>query len=183
MEGKEAAGRAPWTSNGPLGTSKRLLSRYRWITSSASSGLARRLRKAFPNVVGLKDSTGSLKTIVEYMLAIDDPGFDVIQGADEQLLGGLAVGCAGSISGNANAFPGVLVRLWDAYRQGDLERARRVQLELSEIALTLGYGNVPMLKEALRQLGIGTGRCRQPFREPGPQATARIAELLKKVGS
>ena len=150
-------------------------------TNALSPGLVGRLRTAFPNVIGLKDSSGSLKSIVEYMVALGERDFEIIQGADEQLLAGLALGCVGSISGNSNVFPWLLVRLWDCYQRGDLGEARRLQRQLSEIARVLGYGNVPILKEALRQLGIGTGRCRRPFREPPPATRARITEILEQV--
>jgi len=122
-----------------------------------------RLIESCPNIVGLKDSSGSFTTVMEYLLAFRDKKIIIIEGADEQLLGGLSVGCKGSISGNANVFPEVFVKLWKEFKENRLEDARNTQLDIAKIASILKYGNIPLIKYALKLRGIGNSICREAF--------------------
>lgn len=149
-------------------------------TNALSPALVGRLAQACPNIVGLKDSSGSLKTITEFMMATADRRFDVIQGADEQLLSGLVLGCRGSISGNANAFPHLLVDVWERATAGEWGAARDGQMAVAEVSAALGYGNIPMIKEALREQGLGNGLCRPPFGPISPAGRSAVQELLRR---
>ncbi|MGB9682417.1 MAG: dihydrodipicolinate synthase family protein [bacterium] len=122
-----------------------------------------RLIESCPNIVGIKDSSGSFTTVIEYLLASKDKKVMIIEGADEQILGGLSVGCKGSISGNANVFPELFVKLWKEFRENRLEDARNTQLDIAKIVSVLRYGNIPLIKYALKLRGIGNGICREAF--------------------
>ncbi|NLY04848.1 dihydrodipicolinate synthase family protein [Candidatus Sordicultor fermentans] len=116
-----------------------------------------------PNIVGIKDSSGSLTTVMEYLLAFREKDVMIIEGADEQLLSGLSAGCKGSISGNANVFPELFTKLWKEFKENRLEEARETQLDIAKIVNVLKYGNIPLLKYALKLRGIGNGICREAF--------------------
>lgn len=141
------------------------------------------LAASFPNVVGMKDSSGNLTAVSEILAATREADFDVLQGADEQLLPSLSIGCKGSVSGHANAFPDLYVRLWEVFRAGDLEAARSWQRDIARVAHQLGYGNVPAIKEALRIQGFGNGSCRRPLLPPDEESRKNIKVLYSEMAS
>jgi len=130
-----------------------------WIKPS----LFVKLAESCPNIVGIKDSSGSLTTVMEYLLAFREKDVTIIEGADEQLLSGLSAGCKGSVSGNANVFPEVFVKLWREFKENKLKEARETQLTIVKISQILKYGNIPLLKYALKLRGIGNGICKETF--------------------
>lgn len=70
------------------------------LTVTIVTEIARRC----PNVIGLKDSSGSLLQIID-MVAVSNNHFQVAIGADGLILSGLSAGVQAAISGNANVFP------------------------------------------------------------------------------
>ncbi|BAS28049.1 dihydrodipicolinate synthase family protein [Limnochorda pilosa] len=148
-----------------------------------SAQVVGRLAASIANVVGMKDSSGNLTAVSEVLAATQDADFDVLQGADEQLLPALSIGCKGSVSGHANAFPDLYVHLWEAFRSGDLEAARSWQRDVARVAHELGYGSVPAIKEALRAQGFGNGLCRPPLLPSDEESRQGIQALCREMAS
>ena len=149
-------------------------------TNVVSAELIRRLVETTPNVVGVKDSSGSLTHLLGLVEAGETTGLAVLQGSDEQLLPALVAGCAGSVSGNANVFPELFANLWREVKSGSLDSARRYQRLIGQVARAFGYGNVPMIKAGLKVRGIGNGLCRPPFISISGKA---FEELRETVGA
>lgn len=151
-------------------------------TNMVSGELIGRLVEATSNIVGIKDSSGNLARLLELLEIGEQHGIGVLQGSDEQLLPALAAGCAGSVSGNANVFPELFAALWSEFKRGSTDSARRYQRIIGQVARTFGYGNVPMIKAALKARGIGNGLCRAPFisisREAFEKVRQTVGELL-----
>ncbi|MDK2897284.1 MAG: hypothetical protein PWP04_1404 [Candidatus Atribacteria bacterium] len=141
-----------------------------------------RLGESCPNIVGIKDSSGSLTTVMEYLLAFRNKEIAIIEGADEQLLSGLSAGCKGSVSGNANVFPELFVKLWSEFKEDKLKEARNTQLDIVKISQILKYGNIPLLKYALKLRGIGNGICREAFRTVLNEGTVEEIVEWAKAG-
>ena len=146
-----------------------------WIKPS----LFVKLAESCSNIVGIKDSSGSLTTVMEYLLAFREKDVTIIEGADEQLLSGLSAGCKGSVSGNANVFPEVFVKLWKEFKENKLKEARETQLTIVKISQILKYGNIPLLKYALKLRGIGNGICKETFCTVKRDET--VEEIVKQV--
>ena len=146
-----------------------------WIKPS----LFVKLAESCPNIVGIKDSSGSLTTVMEYLLAFREKDVTIIEGADEQLLSGLIAGCKGSVSGNANVFPEVFVKLWKEFKENKLKEARETQLTIVKISQILKYGNIPLLKYALKLRGIGNGICKETFCTV--KRDEAVEEIVKQV--
>ncbi|GAB6280027.1 MAG: dihydrodipicolinate synthase family protein [Thermovirga sp.] len=116
-----------------------------------------------PNIIGIKDSSGDIVQIAS--ICRDAPaGFGVFAGSGSFFLPSLAVGCSGGTMGVANLFPEACREIMSSFRKGDMERARRLQLEIIEInqAVTKKYG-VPGLKAALDHSGLYGGPARPPL--------------------
>lgn len=130
------------------------------------------LRADAPNIIGMKDSSGSLATLTEVVAATDGQ-FNAINGGDGQVLMALALGFDGCVSGNANVVPELLVALYQAVTRGDLPHARTLQQQLNRVRALLGDGgNLSLFKGMLAQRGVPVGDVRAPLLPAGPTCVA-----------
>lgn len=134
-----------------------------------------------PNIVGIKDSSGNVALIGEYLNNVA-PGFQVLVGTAGALLGGLVLGCAGGILALANVAPKHCVRILNTCREGNIEEARALQLTMLPVnqAVTATFG-IPGLKSALDMVGYFGGAPRSPLLPLSETDTSRMREILKKA--
>jgi 4-hydroxy-tetrahydrodipicolinate synthase len=133
-----------------------------------------------PNVVGIKDSSGDLANLAGY-IGLRDGGFQVICGSDGLLLNALGKGVVASVSGNANIFPEIIVKLVAAFRTGDLGLAEKQQKKLDVIrSLLEDGGNISLMKRILERRGLKCGNVRSPLSEVSDQKVTEVERQLKK---
>jgi 4-hydroxy-2-oxoglutarate aldolase len=72
-----------------------------------------------------------------------------------------------------------LRRVYDAFKAGKMDEARRLQLSLAPVnaAVTSKYG-VSGLKYAMDRAGFYGGPCRRPLLPASPEARAEIDRLM-----
>lgn len=142
-----------------------------------------------PRILGMKDSSGDLL----YFSRICDllprrPTWTLHTGPEELLLPSLVRGGHGGVSGGANVFPRLFVRLYEAATQGDLERARRLQTlvqSLSDRLYRVGRhasSGVKGIKCAAACLGLCSDFMAEPFhrfRDPERTVVRQVLEELK----
>lgn len=140
-----------------------------------------RLQATFPNIVGLKDSSGNFTTISGYLLALPKT-FRLIVGYDRAILPALVLGGAGTVTGPGGVVPEPFVNLWRAWRKGNLQEAARFQEEVTTISMILREGgHLPTLKMGLALRGFGNGLMRPPFQPLSETETAVLREDLVRV--
>lgn len=133
-----------------------------------------------PQIVGMKDSSANVVKIAS-VLAVR-PTFQVFAGTGSALLPFLSLGAAGGIMALANFAAVPLRQLLDAFRAGQMDEARQIQLSLAEInsAVTARFG-VSGLKYAMHQCGFYGGLPRRPLQPLPPAACAEIDRMLEKL--
>jgi len=130
-----------------------------------------------PNVVGVKEATGSLAQVVE-TIAAAGPDFAVYAGDDILTLPIIAAGGRGAISVAGNVMPREFADLCTALLAGDLERGRKAMYHLLPLIRAMGLEVNPIpVKTAL----VMMGRCADEFRLPLTQATAATRAALEPV--
>lgn len=135
-----------------------------FVKNDLAPKLVQSLVKRHPNIVGIKDSTGSRERLVEY-LRIRGNDFTVICGSDYLLLDALMLGAKGSVSSTANVAPHLFVSLYNHFRRGNARAARRSQDRIIQLGNVLWTPNlIPTMKEMLSLLGLPTGASRSPHR-------------------
>lgn len=143
--------------------------------------LLERLLRAVPNIVGIKVSNTNLLRLQEY-LKVGKDRLLTFCGVDGLMLPALALGAQGQVSGNANAFPQVFCRLYDAFMAGDIEQARRHQRTINRIRLLLRDGLHPAYyKAALKLRGVPAGFVRPPMRELVPEELEELGREIRKL--
>ncbi len=142
--------------------------------------LLQRLLIAAPNIAGIKSSNDDLVKFQEYVKT-GGPKFTSCMGVDELMLGGLVFGSHAQISGNANAFPEPFIKLFHAFKDGNLKRAQDLQLVVNSIVqLHHGGSTTAFYKASLQLRGISAGRVRSPMRELTKQELTQLeAQLIK----
>src|SRR6185503_16108030 len=134
-----------------------------------------------PNIIGVKDSSNDVagfRRTVE--LCPDD--FAVMTGNGTVLLDALRAGATGAILAVGCVVPEVCVEIFRLIAIGEIERAERLQTELTPLAsaVTTKYG-IGGLKAALDLAGYRGGAVRAPLRAPDDSARVEIAGLLDTI--
>ncbi|AQL43428.1 dihydrodipicolinate synthase family protein [Halorientalis sp. IM1011] len=116
-------------------------------------------------IAGLKDSSKDVPWLGQ---AVDrHPELSFLVGSDSLLFPGLEIGCSGLVSAVANAFPELVVDLYEAYAAGDEDRARDLQSRVYDVRAAMKRGPyMAGVKTALslRDLDFDVGPLRRPLR-------------------
>ena len=108
-----------------------------------------RLVKDCPNIVGVKEASGSLDQMTQVILACG-PEFSVLSGDDTLTLPLMSVGGRGVISVIANIVPKETAEMTHAALEGDWKRARELHLRLFPLARAAFIETNPIpIKEAM----------------------------------
>lgn len=116
--------------------------------------------RAFPNVVGIKDSSGDTYRLMALLDAYsDDPGFSVLVGTSSLASYGLRRGADGIVPSASNINPALCVRLFSAASKGDWALMDSLQTELNALTAQYyvdGYAGrgIARLKKMLAQQGL-----------------------------
>ena len=134
------------------------------------------------NIVGIKDSTGTMDSLRGFIRACGTDG-EVLVGSGALLLDALDAGAVGGILGSAVVAPGVAGELYEAWRDGDPDRARALQAVLGplHVAIVVGCGN-PGVKAALDRLGLYGGPPRPPLLPVSAERAAAVDAALDEAG-
>ena len=133
-----------------------------------------------PQIVGCKDSSANVVKMASVLAA--RPDFQVFAGTGSALLPFLSIGAVGGVMALANFAAEPLRELYEMFRDGRMDDARRMQLALADInsAVTARYG-VPGLKYAMDQMGFYGGPTRRPLLPLKPEGRAEIDRLLEHL--
>ncbi len=132
-----------------------------------------------PNIVGMKDSSGSLEKLREVLPAVK-PGFEVLTGSGASIWDALQIGASGAILAIANALPYACVTIWEAFRMREREAASDWQKRITPAArLIAGPHGIPALKYAMDLNGYYGGLPRLPFLPPSTAVKHEVEEAFE----
>ncbi len=134
-----------------------------------------------PKIIGIKDSSGSMKTISRYITVKNNcrPDFRVMTGTDEMILPSLVAGCFGSVSALSGIIPEVHNELYHIY-ESDLNLAKKLQHEITNLAALCENIVFPVgYKLALQARGFEVG----PFRQNVCESEDYIEQLKTSIKS
>ena len=131
-----------------------------------------------PNIIGMKDSGGNMVKMGDIKFRVR-PEFQILAGSAGFLLPAMSVGAIGGILALANIAPIQCIGIYEAFLNGDLNKARKIQLEMIPVnsAVTSKWG-IPALKEAMDHLGFYGGPTRKPILPVTPDVSSQLLNLL-----
>ena len=116
------------------------------------------------NIVGIKEASGNLEQITRIIELTQDEDFAVFSGDDALTLPIMAIGGRGVISVVANVAPKLVVSMVEAFRNKELEKARKLHIALAPLirAVFLETNPIP-IKKAVELIGLPAGHLRLPL--------------------
>lgn len=135
-----------------------------------------------PTLAGIKFTHNDL---ADYGRATDFEGgrYQVLYGLDEQLLSALVLGCTAMIGGTYTFAATLYRRMIEAFRQGDLDTARKQQAKSREmIAALQQIGVLRGLKASMRLVGVDAGPPRLPVTDLSPAENNFLRSKLEEAG-
>ena len=104
----------------------------------------------------------------------------VFNGADQMLFHGLATGACGGIGSTYNYQMRTIAGIYNAYKAGDIEKARELQWKANRVIRVLfrNGGNLACEKAIMKLLGFDVGPPRSPM---GPFPEERLGELRRQL--
>ena len=140
-----------------------------------------RIAEACPNVVAVKESTGSMDQASQ-TLSLSD--LTVLSGDDSLTLPLLALGGSGVVSVVGNIVPQDVRAMIAAWNAGDIAKAQELHHKLFPLCRDLlGIATNPIpIKEAMAELGRDTGEVRLPMTPLDASQRAALRATLKTYG-
>ena len=135
-----------------------------------------------PNIVGVKEASGSLDQMTAVILACG-PDFTVLSGDDNLTLPLMSVGGRGVISVVANFVPRDTVEMTHAALAGDWKLARELHLRLFPLCRAMFIETNPIpVKEAMAMLGMIEPEYRLPMCRMSDANRQRLRAILDRYG-
>lgn len=138
-----------------------------------------RLRKTFPNIVGVKEAGGSCDKVSRLVRELD-PDFLVMSGDDSLTLPFMSLGARGVISVASNLFPRQVAEMTAEMRAGNLAAALKIHNAMADLFKKFFIEPNPVpVKFALARAGvIGSPEVRLPLVEMSAENCAVVAAAL-----
>lgn len=138
-----------------------------------------RLAKDCPNIVAIKEASGSLEQVDE-IIKNKPNSFDVISGDDALTFPMIACGAAGVISVIGNALPKEFSRMIRLEMKGEIDAARKIHHRFTDLFnLLFVDGNPAGVKAMLHEMGMIENVLRLPLVPTRLTTMQRISDCLK----
>ena len=132
------------------------------------------------NILSLKDSNPAQTADV---LNVVGDKMKVFCGRDTYLLETLALGGAGPTSVTGIVVPDLIVNLYDAWKKGDVETARKIQFDIIPLTNLLVKRSYPAgIKAGLDLIGLKGGRPRRPLSPYTREEKDLVKRALEALG-
>ena len=135
-----------------------------------------------PNIVGIKEACGNISQVAELCALVGDE-VAVYSGNDDQIVPVLSLGGQGVISVLSNIMPAATVKMCRDYMEGNVESARRAQLDLLPLinALFCEVNPIPV-KAAVAAMGYCDNYVRLPLTVMEEAHEQTLLALMREQG-
>ncbi len=135
-----------------------------------------------PNIAAIKEASGNMAQVVELFARCGDR-IDVYSGEDGLTVPMLAMGAMGTISVLSNVIPAKAVAMTDAFFDGRVREAARMQCEYLDLINDLFCEVNPIpAKAAVSAMGYGEEHIRLPLTPMTEANRARMLERMRALG-
>lgn len=143
-----------------------------------------------PNIVAMKDSTGSMMNATHIVDIIRLAGraddFSFFTGREDAVLPALALGAQGCVTGTSGIIPEIMSAMYKAFCAGDYKEAKRIQYSILEMIRIEGELPLPVgLKAAMEVRGFDMGELMQPIsqaeKDQLPYMKERYTRIMKEL--
>ena len=141
-----------------------------------------RIAKEVENVVAIKEASGNIAQVAK-LASLADGCLDIYSGNDDQVLPLMSLGGIGVISVWSNVAPKQVHDMTTAFLNGDVETARKLQLDAIDLigALFCEVNPIPV-KAGVNMLGYNAGSLRAPLTEMTDAGKERLRKAMEDYG-
>lgn len=134
-----------------------------------------------PNIVAIKDSTGSIEQLSMFMHETKEHQFEVLGSSGSIFLPSMEAGAPGSIMALASIVPNHLTKIQELYENKNFAEAAELQRHLIPLnhAITTKYG-ISGLKYLLNKMGYKLGPTRLPLLPLSEKDTAALDKMFQE---
>lgn len=134
------------------------------------------------NIVGIKEASGNMSLVCKFSKLINE-NFNIYSGNDDINVPLMSMGGAGVISVLANILPKETHDLAMSYLNGDVKKARDMQIKYLDFinALFIETNPIP-IKEAMNLVGLNVGGYRLPLCPMADDTKAILKSEMEKLG-
>lgn len=134
------------------------------------------------NVVAIKEASGNISQVAK-LAKLTKGAIDIYSGNDDQIIPILSLGGKGVISVLSNVAPKQTHDIVAEYLNGNVEKARQLQLEALDLcdALFCEVNPIPV-KAALNLMGKNVGPLRMPLTEMEDNNKEKLQRAMKEYG-
>jgi len=145
------------------------------------SPAALKLVSEIKKVVAVKEATGDLGRLADYLDTVGTDRFDFLSGDDFTVVPFISMGGKGVISVLSNLYPEICVKMVDAALKGDFATAAKLQLATNKInhAMFMESNPIPV-KTALAMKGKCTDKFREPLARMEDDNAEKLAGIIKE---
>ena len=141
-----------------------------------------RLMNDFPNIVGIKDSSGDFMNFINFQQAAPKR-LCALMGNDAQIYSGLLIGASGAIAATANPFPEVAVAIYNNWLRGDPAKALEAQDKIIKMrAILRSFTPIAPYKKILEWQGLKVGIPRLPLRDLTLTEEVKLRDSINELG-
>ena len=134
-----------------------------------------------PNMIGLKWTSYDYFTM-HRIKSLRGGNINVINGPDECLLCGLAMGADGGIGATYNVMPKLFSQVYRGFRAGDMAAAQAAQFKANKlIELLIKFGVVCGIKDILAMIGYDCGYQVYPQKRFTDEERTAFHQALKEI--
>jgi 4-hydroxy-tetrahydrodipicolinate synthase len=141
-----------------------------------------------PKIIGLKDSSGDLNYFKKAAgLLKQRSDWSLLIGPEEKLFDSLQLGGNGGVSGGANLFPKLYVKLCEAHRAGNFDSAQQLQKQIQRVSdsfYRIGKFSSSIIKGikcAANCLGLCDDFMAEPFHRFRAEEKFLVQNRLKEI--
>ena len=136
---------------------------------------------SFDNVIGLKVSIRDYYAF-EKLKNVNGGDINILNGPDECMMAGLAMGADGAIGTTYNLLPKTSTAIYDNFKKNNIDEARKYQKHMNRLIDRLLGNNLAYWKVPLQLLGIDTGYTVAPAKMPTDEEIKTLLKDLKDMG-
>ena len=139
----------------------------------------------FERIVAIKDSSGDMAFMIRMIAAVKPvrPDFVFLTGWEAALVPMLVMGCDGGTNATSGVVPELTRIIYDTVRAGDLDAARQLQFQLTDLFDHLVYAaDFPeAFRSAVELRGFRMGVGRQPLSEQQRIDQAEVTRVTRGI--
>lgn len=135
-----------------------------------------------PNIKAIKDSSGKLDNLQNYLDAVEGTDVSVLIGSDSTILKGLSMRASGAVAGTSNCITKEILGIYNRFIIGDMDKATKYQESIEPYRAVLKLATTPAIMKMSVSLdgeGCNVGPARYPVEALTEEQISKVKEVIE----